>query len=84
MTDLEIFNGIKKILVDEFEAPEERVTMDATLYDQLELDSLDSVDLIVALENAFGFKIDRVRDEETLRQMRSIQDIIRFIQSKIN
>lgn len=83
MTDQQIFEGIKKILVDEFEVAADLISVESTLYDQLELDSLDSVDLIVALENEFGFKIDRAKDEDTLRQMRSMKDVIRFIQSKI-
>ena len=82
MTEQEIFDRVKNILVDEFEVEDDAINPDATLYDELELDSLDSVDLIVALENEFGVKVDRAKDEEVLRQMRTIKDIISFIQSK--
>jgi acyl carrier protein len=40
------------------------------------LDSLDIVDLIVALQNAFGIKI---RSEEDVRNIRTLEDIYRFI-----
>lgn len=82
MTDKEIFDRVKNILVEEFEVEEESISTESNLYTELELDSLDSVDLIVALENEFAFKINRSEDEEQLRAMRTIEDIIRFIQNK--
>lgn len=83
MTDQEIFDRVKQILVDEFEVDSAAVTMDSNMYSELELDSLDSVDLIVALENEFEFKINRAEDEENLRALRTVGDVIRFIQSKL-
>ena len=82
MTEQEIFDRVKTILIDEFEVEDSLISQESTLYDELELDSLDSVDLVVALENEFGVKVDRAKDEEVLRQMRTIQDIVKFIQSK--
>ncbi len=84
MNNQEIFERIKQILVEEFEVDTEQITQDSNLYSELELDSLDSVDLIVALENEFGFKIDRTKDEEDLRELRTVTDVSNFIQSKIN
>ena len=84
MNNQEIFERIKQILVEEFEVDAEQITQESNLYSELELDSLDSVDLIVALENEFGFKIDRAKDEEELRELRTITDVSNFIQSKIN
>ena len=82
MTEQEIFDRVKNILIEEFEVEKESITQESNLYTELELDSLDSVDLIVALENEFAFKINRAEDEEQLRAMRTIKDIINFIQSK--
>ncbi len=82
MTEQDIFNRIKNILIEEFEVEADSIKTESNLYTELELDSLDSVDLIVALENEFAFKINRTEDEEQLRALRSINDIIRFIQSK--
>ena len=82
MTEQEIFDRVKNILIEEFEVEKESITQKSNLYTELELDSLDSVDLIVALENEFAFKINRAEDEEALRAMRTITDIIRFIQNK--
>ena len=46
MSKDEIFNKLKDILVSEFEIEEGAVTPSATLFDDLELDSIDSIDLI--------------------------------------
>ncbi|MCF8068351.1 MAG: acyl carrier protein [Desulfobacterales bacterium] len=73
---------VKIVLVDEFELDEAELSPDATLYDDLGLDSLDSVDLVVALEKAFNFKISREKDEETIRAIRTINDIYDFINAK--
>ena len=82
MADKEIFDKVKNILVEEFEVEEDSISPESNLYTELELDSLDSVDLIVALENELAFKINRAEDEEQLRAMRTIKDIIRFILRK--
>ncbi len=84
MNKQDIFERIKEILVEEFEVDAESITPDSNLYSELELDSLDSVDLIVALENEFDFKIDRAKDEGELRELRTVTDVSNFIQTKIN
>lgn len=82
MTDQEILDRIKQVLVEEFELREEDLTLDASLYDGLGLDSLDAVDLVVALEKAFGFKIVRATDEVKIRAMQVVGDILSFVQEK--
>ncbi len=82
MNDEMIMEKISRILVDEFEIEEDKITTEATLYDELGLDSLDGVDLIVMLENEFGFKVDRKQDESVIRAMRNVQHIVDFIKQK--
>jgi len=52
-----IINKIDDFLVDEFEVEESAISPDANLKDTLELDSLDFVDLVVAIESSFGVKL---------------------------
>jgi len=73
---------VKSVLVDEFELEEDDLIPDANLYSDLSLDSLDSVDLVVALEKAFNFKISREEDEERIRAIRTLNDIYDFIDIK--
>lgn len=58
MTEQEIKERVNRILVQEFELPEDKLAPQANLRDELGLDSLDGVDLVVALEKAFQVKIE--------------------------
>ena len=78
----EIMEKVKKILAQEFELEPAQLSPEANLYVDLGLDSLDSVDLVVALEKEFQFKINRERDEENIRAIRTLNDIVGFIEAK--
>jgi acyl carrier protein len=78
----EIMEKVKKILAQEFELEPAQLSPEANLYVDLGLDSLDSVDLVVALEKEFQFKINRERDEEKIRAIRTLNDIVGFIEAK--
>jgi acyl carrier protein len=53
----EIITRINAFLVEEFEVDEEKITPEANLKDTLQLDSLDYIDLVVAIESNFSFKV---------------------------
>ena len=57
----------------------DKMVPEATLFDDLELDSLDMVDMVIVLENAFSFKI---REEEAIREIRTLGDIHDFVINK--
>ena len=78
MIDQEIINKINKVFEESFEIEKERLVPTAHIFTDLGLDSLDIVDLVVALQNAFGVKI---RNEEKVRDIRTLQDIYQFISS---
>lgn len=78
----EIFQKVKDVFVVEFEIDEFSITKESLVFEELGLDSLDSVDLIVALEKTFNFKINRANDGAVISQIRSIQDIIDYVESK--
>jgi acyl carrier protein len=61
MTKDEVFDKIKTIVVEQLGADESQVTLDANFRDDLEADSLDLVELIMAFEEEFGGEIS---DEE--------------------
>ncbi len=81
MTDQEIINKINKVFEDAFEIEKERLVPTAQIFTDLGLDSLDIVDLVVALQNTFGVKI---RNEEKIRDIRTLDDIYKFIASLKN
>jgi acyl carrier protein len=78
MIDQEIINKINKVFEESFEIEKERLIPEAHIFTDLGLDSLDIVDLVVALQNSFGVKI---RNEEKVRDIRTLQDIYQFISS---
>jgi len=61
MDQKEIFEKVKAIIVDQLGVDEGKVTMDASFREDLEADSLDLVELIMAFEEEFGGEIS---DEE--------------------
>ncbi len=72
MTKDDIFNKIKEILSGEFEIPAEDITPDALLNADLDLDSIDAIDLIVKLRDFIPGKID----PEIFNSVKTIQDVV--------
>lgn len=72
MTREEIFNEIRSALVDLFEIDADAVTLDAQLYQQLELDSIDAIDLVVHLQKLTGKKIK----PEEFKSVRTVADVV--------
>ena len=71
------FEEMKKIVVDTLNCDEDKVTMEASLTEDLEADSLDAVELNMALEDACG-----VSDEE-LANLKTVGDIYNYITAHI-
>ncbi len=76
----EIIAGVNNLLTEGFEIEAELLKPEAQLNEDLELDSLDAVDLIVAMEKEFGFTIE----EEEARAMRTLEDVYTYIFTKAN
>lgn len=76
MKDEDIRRRMIEVLAEEFELDSAEMTPEATLYEDLGLDSLDAVDMVVVLEKEFGMKLT---DEEALRSIRTIEDLYQFL-----
>jgi len=79
MTKEVIVEKINDFLVDEFEVDEEEMAPEADLKDALELDSLDFVDLVVAVESNFGVKLVG----EDFVNVKTLQDFYDLIERKL-
>ncbi len=75
----EIFEKLKTILVDDFEIAPEKLTLDANLFEDLELDSIDAVDLAVKLQEFTEKKIS----PENFKQIRTVNDVVVAIEELI-
>lgn len=75
MTRDEIYASIRATLVDGFEIPSERVTLEASLMDDLELDSIDAIDMAVQIQEMTGVRVE----EEQLRKLRTVGDTVDLV-----
>lgn len=76
MDEGEIKRRVDEVFVEAFEIPETRLTPDVMIFEDLGIDSLDVVDLVVALQKKFDI---RIRDDERVRKIRTLGDIYAFI-----
>jgi len=74
-----ILETVQSILVDQLGVDPEQVTMDSNFIDDLNADSLDIVELVMAMEQEFGISIP---DEEAER-IKSVGDAVNFIKDNI-
>jgi acyl carrier protein len=74
--DENIETMVKEVFADSFELDPAILKSDAKIFEDLGLDSLDIVDLVVALQKKFGVKI---RSDERVRNIRTLGDISEFI-----
>jgi acyl carrier protein len=75
----EIFSKIVEILSDSFELDEARITRGATLYEELDLDSIDAIDIFTQLREITG----RRPDPADARQVRTVDELIDFCLAEI-
>ena len=80
MTDQEIESTIKRILADDFEVDAAKLTPETNLFTELDLDSIDAVDLVVRLQQETGKKVN----PEDFRQIRTLQDVVAAVSKLVN
>jgi acyl carrier protein len=80
MTRETVIERINNFLVEEFEVDESVIEPSANLKDTLELDSLDYVDLVVVIEDNFGFKVTG----EDFKTVSTYQDFYNLIFDKVS
>ncbi len=78
MTELnkqQVFDQVKDALVELFEIDEADIQPEAHLYQDLDLDSIDAVDLVVHLQNVTGKKIK----PEEFKMVRTVDDVVESV-----
>jgi acyl carrier protein len=76
----EILIKLKEIMEEYFEVSSDLVVHDANLYDDLDIDSIDAVDLMVKLKEITGKKIDA----EIFKNVRTVEDVIDAVFQIVN
>lgn len=80
MTRQEIKESVNKFIVEDLEIDEERLRDDARLKEDVGIDSLDFVDIVVIVENIFGFKIKA----EDMTEIKTLSQFYDYIESRVN
>ena len=79
MNSEEIFEKVKEIIVEQLGTPEASITMESSFLDDLGADSLDLVELIMALEEEFGIEIPDGDAEKVV----TVGDVVSYIKENV-
>ena len=71
-----VFEKVRTILVDQLDVEEEKVTLEASITEDLGADSLDVVDLVMSLEDEFGVEIP----DDQVENIKTVGDIVKYIE----
>ena len=74
-----MFEKVRKIIADQLNIAEDRVTPDVRLIEDLGIDSLDTLEMLMALEDEYGIQIPN----EDAQELKTVQDIVKYIESKV-
>ena len=73
-----IFDKIKEIIIEQLQVEESEVTMDTNLMKDLSADSLDAVEIIMAIEDEFDIEVP----DEDAEKFQTVSDIIGYVEAK--
>ncbi len=76
MNEQTTYQEIAELLVNLFELSPERIHAEARLYEDLELDSIDAVDMVVHLQKKIGHKIN----PEQFKMVHTVQDVVNVVE----
>lgn len=79
MERTEIEEKVREFLIEDFEIEEGKIKHEALLKEDLDIDSLDYVDIVVIVERKFGFKIK----PEEMASVKTLADFCDYIHSKV-
>ena len=73
-----VFERVQEIIAEKLDLDPEEITMESSLDDDLEADSLDVLEIITALEDEFNITFQ----QEDLQEMEKVSDLVSYIESK--
>ena len=75
MSNEQIYTDVRTMMAETFELEPERITLSARLYEDLDLDSIDALDMVVKLQEL----IHRRVEERELRALRTVSDVVDMV-----
>ncbi|MFA7367649.1 MAG: acyl carrier protein [Bacilli bacterium] len=74
-----MFDKIKAIIASELGVEESKIVMEARLSEDLGADSLDAVELIMAIEDEFGIEVN----DEAAQKIHQVKDIVEYVEKVV-
>ena len=74
-----VYDKVRKIIVDQLDVEEDKVTEAASITDDLGADSLDVVDLVMSFEEEFDIEIP----DDQVEKIKTVGDIVKIIEEKV-
>jgi acyl carrier protein len=74
-----VFEKIREIIVEQLGAEEDEITMNTHLMKDLEADSLDAVEIIMAIEDEFDIEVA----DEDAEKFQTISDIVKYVEDNV-
>ena len=81
MTPEEIFNTLQTLIAEQFAIDTGEITMTSSFTDDLGADSVDLVELVMAMEEEFD--LDEIQEDD-LTQLKTVGDCVKFLSGKLN
>ena len=72
------FDKVKAIIAQQLRAPEEKITLDARLVDDLGADSANVMVLIMEVEDQFGIMVE----DDAIMTLKTVDDVVKYIDSR--
>ncbi|NLX91165.1 MAG: acyl carrier protein [Firmicutes bacterium] len=76
---MEVFEKVKSLISEQLDVDEEQLDMDTT-FEDIDADSLDVVELVMALEEEFNLEIS----DEEVEKIKTVGDIVSYIENQIS
>lgn len=74
-----IFDEVKEILAEQLDIDTEIIEMTSNLQTDLGADSLDSIDIVMSIEDQYGIEVP----DSVIENMRTVEDIVNFIENNV-
>ncbi len=74
-----VFEKVKEFIIDQLGVSEDEIQMETDLLKELEADSLDAVEIIMALEDEYDLDIP----DEVAIKFRTVKDIVKYVEARV-
>ena len=80
MTKEQIFDILKEALIELFEIPQEKITLESKIYEDLEIDSIDAIGMIDYIKKKTGYRMEAA----DFKEIRTLGDIVDVVSKKLS